>query len=79
MSRQDEITNMKGDNNNRVMGWFLLIIPILVVIIDFLTGEPTSPGVRGLEIILIVIGSRVLYTNRDQRRSTFLKQISPFN
>ena len=79
MSRQDEITNMKGDNNSRIMAWFILIIPVLVIFFDYLLDEPTSLGIRIFEFILIVIGSRVLYTNRDQRRSTFLKQISPFN
>ena len=79
MSGQDEITNRKGDNSYRIMGWFILIIPLLVISIDFLTGEPTSSGIRAFELLLIAIGSRVLYVNRDQRRSTFLKQISPFN
>jgi len=79
MSRQDEITNMKGDNNNRLMGWFILIIPVLVMFFDYVLDEPTSLVIRIFEFILIVIGSRLLYVNRDQRRSTFLKQISPFN
>ena len=70
-------TTPAGDNNTRVMGWLLLLLPPLIALLDSWDGVATR-GELIVEFILMVIGCRVLYVNRDRRRTGFFRQISPF-
>lgn len=75
-ARRKSVTT--GDNYNRIMGWSLLVLPPSIALLDSLDGI-TSVGELIVESVLMVIGGRLIYVNRDRTRKRFLQQISPFH